>query len=433
MNENIDSSIHYLRLLVAIQDKESVAELMHNSFAQMVNKRMEKLFENPAQKSEVIKRRNFGTQLLNRMIIDSSQVIVSLSTPLSYWVEVQEMENNPDKLRELVSNFINNELSGNDTYFNRAERYALLIHQIIANKSELKDLSDKLFNTTVIKIKNAPVLKDDANYLSQESKIKRSWYRYLYAYCNYLMAKDAISQSKDEEAGNYFKEAFEYSPDKFDLTVRAGYYYDMYFLFLNEKPTFQNDYIEYLVQNSADKNIVLNNLFQLSISQPSFKKDLKKYYTENFSEEDSFKTYWNTHVNKELQNAPSFTLQKMNGEDFILKKKTGKWILLDFWGTWCAPCRAEHPDLQKFYESYAKSNPNFEILTIACRDKKEKVTEYMNKMSYNFPVAMSDNKIENIYPVEGYPAKFLITPEGNFVKVNYGVEWVRFIKDFIDE
>lgn len=366
------------------------------------------------------------------MITDSIQNLVVSATPIYYWTQAQQYENNSSKLNKIANDFIKTQLSNNDIYNNRVGRYALLIHQIVSNNSKLKGLSDKLFRITQNKLKSNPIMQADADTLSGKTLEKRSWYRYLYAYCNYTLAKEVLKTDDKKDADKYFLNAYEFSPDRYDRTNYSSYFYDMFFLLEEEKNTFQMDYINYLKNQSSNREDILNRLLSLSLTDPTFKKELKAYYTDNFPQTETFSAFWQRNINKGLKAAPTFAIQKMNGENFVIKEKKGQWVLLDFWGTWCAPCRAEHPDLQKLYADISKTKRNLEILTIACKDDSKKVNDYMKEKSFNFPVAMSDNKIEEMYPVNGYPSKFLITPEGNFLTIPFGIDWVAFIKSYTE-
>ena len=89
--------------------------------------------------------------------------------------------------------------------------------------------------------------------------------------------------------------------------------------------------------------------------------------------------------------------------------------------------------MQKFYDSTIKTNPDkITLMTIACRDTEAKVTSYMTEKKFSFPVAMSDNQIEKIYKVPGYPTKLLVTPEGKYILVPFGADWVSFVKHYAD-
>ena len=89
--------------------------------------------------------------------------------------------------------------------------------------------------------------------------------------------------------------------------------------------------------------------------------------------------------------------------------------------------------MQKFYDSTIKTNSSkIALLTVACRDTEDKVTSYMTEKKFSFPVAMSDNQIEKTYKVPGYPTKLLVTPEGKYILVPFGSDWISFVKHYAD-
>lgn len=428
--KNVDSAMYYIRLLAVNDNYGSMLErLIHDSFAQSFRKISEGERRNLLQEKEFKRKLALRRQILNLMTTDSIQSLAAVSTPVYYWVQAQQYENDASRLEEITNGFIMNQLSADDIYHNRVGRYALLIHQVISRNDSLNVLSDRLLGIVFDKLKWNPALHADTDTGSPEILTQRSWFRYLFAYLNYALASQLLEKENVEEAGKYLLAASDYSPDSVDRGS-LGYFYDMHFLVGKEKHTFQDDYINYLKQYSSDKANILDRLLVLSLTDPTFKKELEAYYISNFSKRESFAIFWRTSINQGLKNAPSFTLRKINREKFSLKEKQGKWLLLDFWGTWCGPCRQEHPDLQKFYMEYV-NRPDFELLTIACNDNNAKVKNYMQEKGYNFPVVMSDNKVENLYRVRSYPSKFLITPEGNLLAIPLSVDWVSFIQNYI--
>ena len=148
---------------------------------------------------------------------------------------------------------------------------------------------------------------------------------------------------------------------------------------------------------------------------------------------ENFVSFWRNAIDSAGTNAPIIALNLIDKGRFSSNSHKGKWILLDFWGTWCGPCRAEHPDVQKFYESTVEKNTKtLTLLTIACRDNLIKVDSYMKGHRYTFPVAMSDGKIEKKFNVQGYPTKVLITPSSKYITIPYGADWVSFVNNYID-
>ena len=117
--------------------------------------------------------------------------------------------------------------------------------------------------------------------------------------------------------------------------------------------------------------------------------------------------------------APDFTLEDINGKPFTLSSLRGKWVVLDFWGSWCGWCIKGIPDMKKYYEKYAGK---FEIVGIDCRDTQEKWKAAVEKHElpwlhvYNADADGTPDK----YAIEGYPTKIIVDPEGNINKIVIG-------------
>ncbi len=177
---------------------------------------------------------------------------------------------------------------------------------------------------------------------------------------------------------------------------------------------------------------LLGALCNAALRDPSaFKDGLEAFYTANFHKEGVFSKFWNNSINANFEKAPAFTINTLTNTRSSFPSKAEKWMLIDFWGTWCGPCRQEHPDLQKFHlNSQADFEGKIELLTIACNDTEEKVNSYMKEFNYSFPVAMDDNKITKLFNIRGYPTKVLITPEGKYLFIPFNIDWVDFVKKY---
>lgn len=117
--------------------------------------------------------------------------------------------------------------------------------------------------------------------------------------------------------------------------------------------------------------------------------------------------------------APDFTLKSIDGTDLSLSSLRGKYVILDFWGSWCGWCIKGFPDMKKYYEKYKSK---MEILGVDCRDTQEKWKAAIEK--YELPwkhVYNPDNSsLTADYAIEGYPTKVIIDPEGKIVKTIVG-------------
>jgi thiol-disulfide isomerase/thioredoxin len=419
---NADSAFFYFKKLAALNEFSTMTtELLHNSFAQSF-----KIQQN-ADTSEIESRRQhlvLCNQILDLMLKDSSHIIAETVRPLSLWKSIQDNRDNLPELIKLSRFFLQTLKASNDIYSNRIGRYGLMIVQIISDKPGLQATSEEIFSYIYHQLEiNQVIATDTASWLVLS---KRAWFRYLYAYMNYI--KSMHSNTKEL----YLRRSFDFSPDALDVNNYAAFYYDMGFLFSDqEKNTFRPDYLDYLMAHSSNKSSTMNFLLETALIQPEYKTKLEEYYVKNNTSPQSFKTFWMKAINAKAKTAPLIHLSLLEGGDYSSKNFRGKWIVVDFWGTWCMPCRAEHPDLQKLYDSVLLKYPdNISLITIACRDNKEAVKKYLMEKNYSFPVAMSDLTIEKVFPLQGYPSKFLISPEGRFLRIPFGTNWVNFIKAY---
>ena len=117
--------------------------------------------------------------------------------------------------------------------------------------------------------------------------------------------------------------------------------------------------------------------------------------------------------------APDFKLRNLNNEEMSLASFKGKYVLLDFWGTWCGWCIKGIPDMKKYY---AKYKDRMEIVGICCGDTEEKWRNGVKKHELPWTNLFNDkdNDITTIYAISGYPTKILVDPNGKIVDVFVG-------------
>ena len=112
--------------------------------------------------------------------------------------------------------------------------------------------------------------------------------------------------------------------------------------------------------------------------------------------------------------AIGFSAKTIDGKSITLKKLRGNYVLLNFWGSWCSPCRAEIPNLESLYKKY--KNKNFIMVGIA-NDNIKNLESFLKKNKMDWAQILQDrNKsIINLYGVSGYPTTFLIDPKGEII------------------
>jgi cytochrome c biogenesis protein CcmG/thiol:disulfide interchange protein DsbE len=121
------------------------------------------------------------------------------------------------------------------------------------------------------------------------------------------------------------------------------------------------------------------------------------------------------------QKAPNFSLQTQNGKVIELSKLKGKVVLVNFWATWCPPCRAEIPDFIEVYNTY--KSKGFEIVGIALdEDGWSKVAPYIEKIKMNYPVVLGSAKVVQQYGgIEAIPTTFIVDKNGYIVASQVGL------------
>lgn len=126
-------------------------------------------------------------------------------------------------------------------------------------------------------------------------------------------------------------------------------------------------------------------------------------------------------LNSGSVDAPDFTFNDMAGNPVSLSDFRGKWVIIDFWGSWCPWCIKGFPKLK---EAYAKYQPKLEVIGVACNDPKAKWEAAVKK--YELPWVNVFNpedgggKLLADYAVEGFPTKAIINPEGKVVNITTG-------------
>jgi len=128
-------------------------------------------------------------------------------------------------------------------------------------------------------------------------------------------------------------------------------------------------------------------------------------------------------VTVDVNKAPNFSLKSMNDSIYILEDLKGKVVLINFWATWCGPCRMEIPDFNELYDKY--KDQGLEILGISISDTKEQLSNFLKAYKINYPVLYgSSNDIQKVLldygGVYSVPMSFLIDTDNNIKRVYPG-------------
>ena len=117
--------------------------------------------------------------------------------------------------------------------------------------------------------------------------------------------------------------------------------------------------------------------------------------------------------------APDFTLPQLDGRDLRLSSFRGKVVLLDFWATWCDPCREETPHFVELQHRYG--DRGLQMIGVSMDDGPEPVRAFYQQFHMNYPVVMGNAKTGDLYGgVLGLPIAFLIDRDGRILAKHMG-------------
>lgn len=119
------------------------------------------------------------------------------------------------------------------------------------------------------------------------------------------------------------------------------------------------------------------------------------------------------------EEAPDFKLTTLDGKEVQLSEMRGKAVMLNFWGTWCPPCRTEMPAMQKIYEKY--KSKGFEILAVNIAETDIAVSNFAHQYKLTFPIPMDRNKeVVRLYKIGPLPSSIFIDAQGKITQVIEG-------------
>jgi thiol-disulfide isomerase/thioredoxin len=119
------------------------------------------------------------------------------------------------------------------------------------------------------------------------------------------------------------------------------------------------------------------------------------------------------------QTAPDFTLKSRNGDNLRLEELRGKVVLINFWATWCGPCRQEMPILDRIRQRY--QGAGFEVLGVNVEGKDPKARKISQEMAVSFPILFDDSQLTSAdYDLQGMPFSVLIDRAGQVRYIHTG-------------
>ncbi|WP_298844212.1 TlpA family protein disulfide reductase [Clostridium sp.] len=137
-----------------------------------------------------------------------------------------------------------------------------------------------------------------------------------------------------------------------------------------------------------------------------------------------------TSPNATKTKAIDFKLKDLNGKELSLSDLKGKRVFLNFWATWCPPCKAEMPEIEKLYQE--TKNSNLVIVAVEIGEPLSTVKPFIDSNKYNFKVLIDpDQRVAAQYNITSIPTSYFIDVDGNIISKNIGGMNIDQMKAYI--
>lgn len=172
-------------------------------------------------------------------------------------------------------------------------------------------------------------------------------------------------------------------------------------------------------KSTGEKNTSLVNPSNSSKENTSAEQQVSANSSQNQNKEEKFKL-----------KAIDFKLKDLSGKEVSLSEFKGKRVFLNFWASWCPPCKAEMPEMEALYKE--TQNSDLVILAVNLGENKSTVEKFIKDNNYTFPVLLdSDNEAAVNYRVVSIPTSFFIDKDGTIVDKHIGSMTIDDMKAYI--
>lgn len=129
--------------------------------------------------------------------------------------------------------------------------------------------------------------------------------------------------------------------------------------------------------------------------------------------------------------APDFSLLNLEGETVSLSDFRGKSVIVNFWATWCGPCRLEMPELEAAYQEH---QPDLVILAVDIMESPEQVSDFFLELELSFePLLDTDGSIQTLYQVRGNPSSYFVDEDGVIQAIHVGLLTEDLLDNYLED
>jgi peroxiredoxin len=185
-----------------------------------------------------------------------------------------------------------------------------------------------------------------------------------------------------------------------------------------------NEFPENFIKNSPNERMCCKVLLSLAVMQMRDNEAkakemldmLSKYQYEKYIPKDRINSMYaqlNVKIGKQ---APDFSITTLEGNNIKLSDFKGRFVFIDFWGSWCSPCLKEIPHIKTFYSKVSRNK--LEIIGLAGNDKEESLKQCISKNEIKYPNALASSSLLSEYGIRKFPTSFLVNPDGKIIRID---------------
>ncbi|MES2810699.1 MAG: TlpA disulfide reductase family protein [Bacteroidota bacterium] len=355
--------------------------------------------------------------LLERLFNEKDPLLRQKVVPMYNWYLANKDKQNIAVLKKSAAQL--KKLNRAEMVAGNGGRYTIFLYKLLADAG-LNDEAEEMLDKTITDY-DYLVLNDTAYNSGSPLAIRNAESaRNLLMVANYLKYKE-VSKVDSLKALAYLAKAAQHSPVGV-LYSSSGSSSDrnLFEVRMNLKGTYRKDYIEKLFA-MGDTDLAMKMFaVQINVDMGSI-VEMQKMFEKRFPDK-KFSDFIINNTIAAWKMAPDWTAKDVDGKVYKLSDYKGKWLILDYWATWCPPCRAEMPKVFEFTKELSSGkHPGIAFLGVAS-DEERDVRKYFDETKLIIPTVLQDNGLST-YGVTGIPSKCLIAPNGKMIVLPLGIDW----------